>query len=407
MPLGGFELDILTDIPAPGTITPEDYERLQNVHLLNERRHGSNGVDLSLTIPVYEEMIERYPQCPFFVAELGNMLVVSNVEALAVRYWRRAQAILREMKLSDDTLNALAAEYHAETEKEAFDILARSQQRFYHQQWKPTRQHTFPRNIRELPIEHDEVRGRWRALANNGAQSAKYLRRFAIETNHVESVFHLTDESIQDIIQNGVEAGAVHTLLDSEETDPTRIKNILNDTLSAYKLIQPLVTNPQLLRKESICSIHSRLMNTCRFPSNHSNSHYRPPGETRTVTCKTVYISGTLPIQCCPFPDVDTELEYICEVSKKRLTLAENPFAVASWVHFILARCHPFEDGNGRVTRMIASIPLVMHGYPPMSIPLDLRSEYYHGINKAYEGDHSFMIKCILDGMQQTLNSVT
>ncbi len=43
----------------------------------------------------------------------------------------------------------------------------------------------------------------------------------------------------------------------------------------------------------------------------------------------------------------------------------------------------PLQDGNGRTTRLITSIPLMMHGYPPISIGLTQRSNYYDAINKA------------------------
>lgn len=76
-----------------------------------------------------------------------------------------------------------------------------------------------------------------------------------------------------------------------------------------------------------------------------------------------------------------------------------NLFAFASWLHLVLARCHPFDvricsrflpkmylsfiqDGNGRTTRLIASIPLVLHGYPPISIPLSARESYIDAINQ-------------------------
>ena len=40
------------------------------------------------------------------------------------------------------------------------------------------------------------------------------------------------------------------------------------------------------------------------------------------------------------------------------------------------------QGGNGQVTRLIASVPLIAAGYPMINIDLDQRAEYYEGIRK-------------------------
>ncbi|KAF9027903.1 hypothetical protein BDZ89DRAFT_902464, partial [Hymenopellis radicata] len=76
-----------------------------------------------------------------------------------------------------------------------------------------------------------------------------------------------------------------------------------------------------------------------------------------------------------------------------------NPFAIASWLHLVRVRCRPFDDGNGRTTGLISSIPLLRHGYPPISIPLDMLDKYFRSIDNAYHGNHGPLTQCMLDGM--------
>jgi fido (protein-threonine AMPylation protein) len=44
--------------------------------------------------------------------------------------------------------------------------------------------------------------------------------------------------------------------------------------------------------------------------------------------------------------------------------------------HMSFVRIHPFFDGNGRVARLIANLPLLRGGYPPVVIPRERRADY-------------------------------
>ena len=45
-------------------------------------------------------------------------------------------------------------------------------------------------------------------------------------------------------------------------------------------------------------------------------------------------------------------------------------------VHVAIAHIHPFWDGNGRIARLLANIPLLNAGLPPIVIPNERRQEY-------------------------------
>jgi hypothetical protein len=65
----------------------------------------------------------------------------------------------------------------------------------YYQKWKPTKEHTFPTNLPQLPPGAQEVKNRWQEIAPQGSTFFDaYLKKLAIETNHVESIFLLTEE---------------------------------------------------------------------------------------------------------------------------------------------------------------------------------------------------------------------
>jgi fido (protein-threonine AMPylation protein) len=47
-----------------------------------------------------------------------------------------------------------------------------------------------------------------------------------------------------------------------------------------------------------------------------------------------------------------------------------------SKIHMGIVHVHPFWDGNGRIARLLANIPLLKAGLPPLTIPAELRRNY-------------------------------
>lgn len=65
--------------------------------------------------------------------------------------------------------------------------------------------------------------------------------------------------------------------------------------------------------------------------------------------------------------------------SKARLL---NEVEYVAWTHAEFVRIHPFIDGNGRTSRQIMNYQLLSLGYPPISISVASRFEYYDCLDK-------------------------
>ena len=44
--------------------------------------------------------------------------------------------------------------------------------------------------------------------------------------------------------------------------------------------------------------------------------------------------------------------------------------------HTSFVRIHPFYDGNGRLARLLANLPVLFAGFPPVVVPAEARTEY-------------------------------
>jgi Fic family protein len=54
-----------------------------------------------------------------------------------------------------------------------------------------------------------------------------------------------------------------------------------------------------------------------------------------------------------------------------------HPLILASMFHYKFIRIHPFDDGNGRVCRLLVNMILMNAGYPLFMVPMNQKDEYY------------------------------
>ncbi len=60
-----------------------------------------------------------------------------------------------------------------------------------------------------------------------------------------------------------------------------------------------------------------------------------------------------------------------------------TPFELATLFHYRYIRIHPFEDGNGRIARLMVNYILARHGYPMVVVRSRNKSEYLEALHKA------------------------
>ncbi len=90
--------------------------------------------------------------------------------------------------------------------------------------------------------------------------------------------------------------------------------------------------------------------------------------------------SNHVPPNAIKVPDLMEDL------FKESQTITE-PIERAAKLHHGIASIHPFTDGNGRTARLAMNFVLLAAGYPPISIPTELRKDYYTALEAADSGD--------------------
>jgi Fic family protein len=81
-----------------------------------------------------------------------------------------------------------------------------------------------------------------------------------------------------------------------------------------------------------------------------------------------------------------------------------DPVERAAKLHPGIARIHPFADGNGRTARLAMNFILLSAGYPPISIPTDLRLAYYNALEAADYGNFQAWLDFLTTQLDQELD---
>ncbi|MDA3953490.1 MAG: Fic family protein [Bacteroidales bacterium] len=72
-----------------------------------------------------------------------------------------------------------------------------------------------------------------------------------------------------------------------------------------------------------------------------------------------------------------------------------HPVQLATEFHYKFVCIHPFDDGNGRVARLIMNYILLRNGYPPVIIKAEDKENYLSALQKADIGEISSIIEYI------------
>jgi Fic family protein len=81
-----------------------------------------------------------------------------------------------------------------------------------------------------------------------------------------------------------------------------------------------------------------------------------------------------------------------------------HPLVTAALFHHKFVSIHPFDDGNGRLSRILMNLILMQRGYPPVVIKIEDRTNYYSLLSRADNGDEWPFVEYIAENMVGSLN---
>ncbi len=188
----------------------------------------------------------------------------------------------------------------------------------------------------------------------------RFTKAFTYDTNAIEGST-ITESEVSDILQ--------------KNRLPEKPKHEIAETYGVSEAIRCIRKTREHLSLKLIKELHRIVFK--------GSKHFA--GEFRKVEVAVVDSSGRIVHSGAP-PDYAVNLlnELISWYDKNRKKYP--PIVLASVVHNQFENIHPFQDGNGRVGRLLLNNILIKHNLPPVNIELRNRKEYYNSLQE-YENN--------------------
>jgi fido (protein-threonine AMPylation protein) len=105
----------------------------------------------------------------------------------------------------------------------------------------------------------------------------------------------------------------------------------------------------------------------------------------------------------CPPEHVAAEMDRMVALHQTHNDRGVPVEVEAAWLHHVFAQIHPFEDGNGRVARAIASLVFIKAGWFPVLITRDTREKYIDALEVADQGDLRRLVALFVQSQRTSL----
>ena len=99
------------------------------------------------------------------------------------------------------------------------------------------------------------------------------------------------------------------------------------------------------------------------------------PNNVKTSTGETIFFT--------PPEQVKPSMSDLIDWYRSKEHEGEHPIIIAATFHYRFVRIHPFDDGNGRMARLLLNMILIKHGYTVATIRQENRGEYLNELEKA------------------------
>lgn len=211
-------------------------------------------------------------------------------------------------------------------------------------------------------------------------------REHAIETGIVERMYDLDKGITETFIKKGfVEAYISHN--DTNVPIPKLLSH-LSDHLDAVDFVFDVVKENRELTIGFIKELHALVTRNQEYAEGRDQFGRRTEIDLRKGAFKILENNPTredgTKILYCPPEHVQAEMDNLISIYNDAENKNIHPLICATWFHHAFTTIHPFQDGNGRIARLLASLILIKHGLFPFTVLREeAKAKYIDSLEKA------------------------
>ena len=233
-------------------------------------------------------------------------------------------------------------------------------------------------------------------------------RQHAIETGIVERLYDLKEG----ITETFIKEGFIESYIQHGDTNipPSKLMGYLSDHFEAIDFIFDVVKNERPISKGFILQLHQlitknqdyseaidTLGNYVRVPLLKGQFKVNENNPRRSDGTKFVY---------CPPVHVESEIDNLIKIYNELEAKSTSPIIISAWFHHAFSIIHPFQDGNGRIARLLASLILIKHGLFPFTVKRNEKKKYIDSLELADKNEPNELVVFFSEVQKRNIETV-
>lgn len=175
----------------------------------------------------------------------------------------------------------------------------------------------------------------------------------------------------------------------------------------AIDFVMSLIKEERSLSESDIRSLHKLVLgedffNAAETEDGKPTRKIIRAGQYKTQPNHVKTTTGEIHYYATPEETPAKMQELMAWYTEAAQTKGIHPVVLASLFHHKFVEIHPFDDGNGRMTRLLTNFILLKYSYPVSVVKTENRSAYYAALSQADNGQVIPIIEFISETVQDT-----
>jgi fido (protein-threonine AMPylation protein) len=271
--------------------------------------------------------------------------------------------------------------------------------------WKPLEFN--PKWLETNTSKLDNLLPSWRRkrkkLKEDSTEYDKFINRLkrqhAIETGVIERLYDLKQGVTETFIKEGF--SNLYLQHGDANISHSQLMNYLRDHFDAIDFVFDLVKQDRPLSKSFILELHQLITTHQEFTEAvNSLGHFTHvsllKGQFKQLDNNPKRDDGRIFLYCPPI-QVESEVDRLLEIYNHLEESEVHPIVKAAWLHHAFVQIHPFQDGNGRMARLLASLILIKAELFPLTIERNEKKRYIASLESADRGNYQPIVDLFCD----------